>query len=80
LLLILTFTNSTISAGIMTGNVPNPVTVDFIVKAGGRPITYLDWLALGFPPALLMTLVTWWYVQRTFPPECDELPGGNAYV
>lgn len=79
-LLLLSFTNSTISAGIMTATVPNPVTVEFISKAGGPVITYMQWFIYGFPPALLMTFVTWWYIMRVFKPEVERVPNGTAYV
>ncbi len=80
LLLTLTFTNATISAGIMTATVPNPVTVDFIAKAGAGKISYNEWLIYGFPPALLMTIFTWWIIQRMYKPETAEIPGGKDFV
>ena len=69
LLLTLTMTNATIGAGVLTATVPNPVTVEFIAKASGHTITYAEWLLYGFPPALIMTMFTWWFIQRVFPPE-----------
>ncbi len=80
LLLTLAFTNATISAGILTATVPNPVTVDFIVKAGGPKIEYMQWFLYGFPPALLMTFFTWWFIQILYKPEKKEIPGGSAHV
>lgn len=80
LLLTLAFTNATISAGILTATVPNPVTVDFIVKAGGERIDYMQWFVYGFPPALFMTLFTWWLIQVMYKPEKKEIPGGSAHV
>ncbi|MDR3591982.1 MAG: DASS family sodium-coupled anion symporter [Negativicutes bacterium] len=80
LLITMCFTNVTISAGIMTATVANPVVIEFIAKGGGPAITYMQWLILGFPPAILMTVLTAWYVLRVFPPERDELPGGQQYV
>ena len=80
LLLTLSFTNATISAGILTATVPNPVTVDFIAKAGGPVITFTQWLLYGFPPALLMTFFTWWVIQKMYPPETLSLPGGESYL
>ena len=62
-------TNATIGAGVLTATVPNPVTVEFIAKASGHTITYAEWLLYGFPPALIMTMFTWWFIQRVFPPE-----------
>lgn len=76
-LLNLAFTNATIGAGILTATVPNPVTVEFIVKAGGPLITYSDWFLYGFPPALLMTFATWWVLLRLYPPEpIDDVRAG----
>ena len=80
LLLTLTFTNATISAGILTATVPNPITVEFITKAGGPEVSYMRWLVVGFPPALLMTALTWWLCRRIFRPEVEEIPGGATYV
>jgi anion transporter len=80
LLLTLAFTNATISAGVLTATVPNPVTVEFLVKAGGPTITYIEWLLYGFPPAAIMTLLTWWFIQRVFPPEIDTSSGAVARV
>ena len=80
LLLTLSFTNATISAGILTATVPNPVTVDFIAKASKQVITFGDWFIFGFPPALIMTIFTWWVIQKMFPPEVDQIPGGAEYV
>ena len=79
LLLILAFTNSTISAGILTATVPNPVTIEFLAKSG-RIITYFDWLLYGFPPAVIMTFFTWWFVTRVYKPEGEAKPGAVERV
>jgi len=80
LLLTLAFTNATISAGILTATVPNPVTVEFIQKAGGQTISYIEWLKIGFLPALIMTVLTWLFIQYLYKPEQKEIPGGADYV
>jgi anion transporter len=80
LLLTLAFTNATISAGILTATVPNPVTNEFIQKAGGAAISYIDWLKIGFLPAVVMTILTWLLIQYLYKPEHSEIPGGAAYV
>ncbi len=80
LLITMAFTNATISAGILTATVPNPVTIEYIVNAGGNPISYIDWLKIGFLPALIMTIITWAYIQWIYKPEFKEIPGGAAYV
>lgn len=80
LLLILAYTNSTISAGILTASTPNPVTVDFIFKSTGRMISYADWFILGFPPAFIMTMFSWWYISTFCKAEVTEIPGGAEYI
>jgi anion transporter len=80
LLLTLAFTNATISAGILTATVPNPVTVEFIQKAGGAAISYAEWIKIGFLPALIMTLLTWLLIQYMYKPEQPAIPGGEEYV
>ncbi|MBG0753262.1 MULTISPECIES: SLC13 family permease [Pectobacterium] len=80
ILLVLAFTNATISAGILTATVPNVVTLDFISKAGGSHITYGQWFNVGFPPALLMTLITWYLIQLFFRPEHKQIAGGEGYI
>ena len=80
LLLILAYTNSIISAGVLTASTPNPVTVDFIFKATGKVISYADWFILGFPPALMMTMFSWWYISTFCKSEVKEIPGGAEYI
>ncbi|MDR3563655.1 MAG: DASS family sodium-coupled anion symporter [Negativicutes bacterium] len=79
-LLIMAFTNSTIAAGIMTAAGPNIIVVHLIGLAGGQQISYMQWLIFGFPPAVLMTAITWWYLYRTYKPEFAVVPGGQAYI
>ena len=80
LLLTLSFTNATISAGILTATVPNPVGVEFIAKASGHVISFGEWFVYGFPPALLMTFLTWWLIQKVYPSEHKEIEGGQEFV
>ncbi|HWR40766.1 MAG TPA: DASS family sodium-coupled anion symporter, partial [Patescibacteria group bacterium] len=79
MLLTLTMTNATMGAGILTATVPNPVTIDYLAKVG-EVVTYGDWLLYGFPPALLMTIFTWWFIRYVFPPEVKQLPNGDEFV
>lgn len=80
LLLTLGFTNSIISCGILTATTPNPVVVNFIAKATGYTISYMDWFIFGFPPALIMTVFTAWFIKLVFKPEYNEIPGGAEYI
>ena len=80
ILLTLTLVNSTIACGILTGVVPNPITVEYIEKAGGPSISYFEWLKVGFPPSIVITFFTWAVIQFLFPPEDKEIPGGIEFV
>jgi len=80
LLMVLAFTNSTISAGVLTSSIPNPVIADFVFKATGQTIGFADWFIYGFPPAIIMTFFTWWYIGRVCKSEIAEIPGGVEYI
>ena len=80
LLLTLAFTNSIISAGILTATIPNPVTADFIFKATGHSISYAEWFIYGFPPAVIMTFFAWWFINKVFKAEINEIPGGKELI
>ena len=80
LLLTLSTTCSTISAGILTGTVSNPVINEFLTRQGLPAFSYLEWLKLGFFPSLLLTLGSWALIQKYYPPESSQIPGGQQYL
>lgn len=80
LLLTLAFTNATISSGILTATIPNPITVEMVKQASGHTISYYEWFIYGFPPAIIMTIFTWWLISRIFKPEIQEIPGGKDFI
>lgn len=80
LMMTLCVTNSTISAGILTATISNPMAADYIVSHGGRMVGFAGWMLWGMPPALLMTLVSWGLIQLLFRPERKELAGGRAFI
>ncbi len=80
LLLTLAFTNATISSGILTATIPNPITVEMVKQASGYTISYYEWFIYGFPPAFAMTIFTWWAIGRIFKSEVQEIPGGKEFI
>ena len=80
LLLALTLTNATIGAGTLTATVPNPVTVEFVAKASGQGISYIQWLLYGFPPAVIMTFATWAFIQWIYPAETGARSGEASEI
>ncbi len=73
-------TNSTISAGILTAAISNPMAAEFIFNATGKQVTYGEWFQWGFLPSLIMTFVSWFVIQLMFPSDTKALPNGKAYV
>jgi len=80
LLLTLALPCSIVSAGIYTGTVSNPVVNAFLGMADLPSVTYTEWLSLGFIPTMVMVLLTWLFIQKLFPPEEKQVPGGKAFV
>lgn len=66
ILMTLCITSSTISAGILTSTVSNPMAVEYIQKAIGETVTYGKWFVWGFIPAFIMTVVSWGVIQIFF--------------
>ena len=80
LMMTLCVTNSTISAGILTSTISNPMAVEYIFSNTGSPVTFAEWLIWGFPPALIMTFLSWALIQIIFRPEKQELTGGKDFI
>lgn len=69
IMMTLCCTNSTISSGILTSTITNPMAVEYIQNAIGQTVTYRQWLIWGGPPALLCTLLAWILIQLFFRSE-----------
>lgn len=75
LLLTLCVTSSTISAGILTSTVSNPMAAEYIKNTTGEIISYAQWFLWGFPPAFIMTIISWLIIQIVF--RLRKTEGGN---
>ena len=65
--------------GISTiiGTPPNLVFVGIIQKTYGIDITFMQWLKVGLPIAILLLIITWLYLTRiAFPQKNEKLSGG----
>lgn len=80
LLLTLCITNSTISAGILTATISNPMAAEYVFAHVGHNISFAAWFIWGFPPALLLTLLSWVVIQHFFPPEQAQHSEGKVYI
>jgi anion transporter len=80
LLLSIALSSSVSGVGILSGAAQNPLTVSFVEKVTGRPVTWLQWLIYGEPLALVLTVVVYFFVTRMVKVEFDEVPGGKELV
>lgn len=75
IMMTLCCTNSTISAGILTSTITNPMAVDYIEKVAGCTISYKQWLLWGGIPAAICTLLSWMLIQIIF-----RVKGGGTKI
>jgi anion transporter len=80
LLLTQCVTSSTISAGIMTSTISNPLAVEYIKNASDEIITFGQWFMWGFPAALIMTGAAWVVIQVFFPVKDTDNQSGREYL
>ncbi|OPL11708.1 MAG: hypothetical protein AVO39_05165 [delta proteobacterium MLS_D] len=62
--------------GIATpaGCAPNPIAISFMQSFAGMRITFIDWMIIGVPAALVLIPFGWIVLLLMFPPEIKELP------
>jgi len=53
---------------------PNPLAIGFLRELAKIDITFLQWMALGLPAALLMIPAGWLVLIFFFPPEIERIP------
>lgn len=64
LLLAVAYAASLGGIGTLIGSPPNGIAARFIAQTYGREFTFMDWLAIGVPPMLLMLPFTWFMLTR----------------
>ena len=52
---------------------PNPLTMEFLADLAGIEFSFLDWMILGYPAALLMVPCGWLVLLKVFPIEEIDL-------
>ena len=52
---------------------PNPLTMTFLKDLAGIDFSFVDWMLLGVPAAILMTPCAWFILIRVFPLESINL-------
>jgi sodium-dependent dicarboxylate transporter 2/3/5 len=51
------------------GSSINIIGIDFIERFGEVRVSFLQWMAIGVPMAVVLTPLAWWVVARFSPPE-----------
>jgi sodium-dependent dicarboxylate transporter 2/3/5 len=65
----------------LIGTAPNLVFAGIVEDTYGISISFLQWMSFGFPLAVVMLAITWFYLTRiAYPSEIDHLPGGEATI
>ncbi|MEM9071637.1 MAG: SLC13 family permease [Myxococcota bacterium] len=62
--------------GTLVGSPPNLITARMLDEAG-HPFGFVDWMAIGLPTALLLTLMVFFLMQRLAPPKAIMSDGGE---
>lgn len=68
------------NVGIKTAAAQNMVAVNFIKSQLGVDISWMEWFIAAAPFAILMSIALYKLMMYLFPPEIDEIPGGQATV
>ncbi|PYS54369.1 MAG: hypothetical protein DMG13_08405 [Acidobacteria bacterium] len=79
LMLAITFSASLFDRCII-GSTPSILARNLITEFGHVPVSWSQWFIAYAPLDLLSIVISWWFLQRMFPPETSELPGGIASI
>ena len=79
LILAITFSASLFDKGII-GSTPSILARNLITEFGHVPVPWSQWFIAYAPLNLFNIVITWWFLQRLFPPEASDLPGGIELI
>lgn len=65
---------------IQTAGAPAVTVTNIISNTFGVTLSYLDYMKLGLPLAILMDVFAFVLITRLFPSELEVLPGGGEYI
>ena len=66
---------ASLTGGIMTpaGSSTNVLALSLLEELNGIQVPFVNWMALGVPLGLIMTVVSWWVLVKVFPPEVKSI-------
>jgi solute carrier family 13 (sodium-dependent dicarboxylate transporter), member 2/3/5 len=78
LMLAIAYAASIGGMATLIGTPPNLVFAGVIRDMYGIDISFLKWFSIGFPIALILLFIAWWYITIIgFPLDGKDLPGGR---
>ncbi|AKK10137.1 SLC13 family permease [Corynebacterium uterequi] len=80
LMLAIAYSASTGSLGTIIGTPPNTLLVAYLKEAHDLQVGFGQWMLLGVPIALTLTLAAWGILITVFKPEMKDIPGGRALI
>lgn len=72
--------SATLNDKTILGSTPAILARSLMVEHGHIPVYWSQWLIAYLPLGIVNLLAIWWYVQRFYPPERSELPGGKGFL
>jgi sodium-dependent dicarboxylate transporter 2/3/5 len=74
--LMFAITFGAVLGGLCTpsGAPSNIITISFLEKNAGLTMTFLQWMVIATPIAVIIGIVSLWLIKRMYPPEMDNLP------
>lgn len=81
LMLSIAYSASIGGVATLIGTPPNVIFAGFIESTFERSVSFLSWMAVGLPLAVVMLVFTWLYLTRfAFRLGSEELPGGMVCI
>jgi len=68
------------NVGIKTAAAQNMIAVGHIEKMLGKTITWPEWFIAAAPFSAVMSVVLYFVLLKTIPPETGEIPGGREAI
>src|SRR5262245_6441358 len=79
LMLAVAFSASLFDRAII-GSTPSILARNLITEFGHVRVSWSQWFIAFAPLDVFYILISWFLLQRMFPPEVSELPGGTAFI
>lgn len=81
LMLAIAYAASIGGLATLIGTPPNIVFAGYIREQYEQEVSFTQWFLIGFPIALMMLIISWWYIVRVgYSLKNIRLPGGREWI